>query len=141
LAKGADLSGYSYGMYARILDLQGLFEALRPEFEQRLRSSPQSEWQGTLRLITDIGTVDLAIADGRIELGGKINPVHPVEVPQSLLVKLVTGYADVHWVAGVLRVQWLAGLGSAHIERKLWPIMQALFPKGCPYVWNADTGY
>jgi len=141
LARGGHLSGYSCGMYARLLDLQGLFEALRPELERRLRCSPQSEWRGTLRLSTDIGTVDLAIADGEIELGGGVSPIHTVEVPQSLLVKLVTGYTDLQWVAGTLDVQWVAGLGSAHIERALWPIMEALFPKGCPYVWIVDTWY
>jgi hypothetical protein len=58
-----------------------------------------------------------------------------------LLVKLVTGYTSVRWVAGVLNVQWMAGLGTAHIEQGLWPLLQVLFPKGCPYIWNADIGY
>ena len=137
LSRGAHLTGYSHGMYARILDLRGLFEALQPELERRLRCA----WNGTLRLVTDVGTVDLAIAKGRIELGKEIEPIHSVEIPQSLLVKLVTGYSSLHWVAGALNVQWVAGLSSAHIERAVWPMMQALFPKGCPYIWNADTGY
>lgn len=141
LSLGAHLSGYSHGMYARILDLQGLFKALRPELERRLRSSPQSEWGGALRFITDVGSIDLAVENGEIGLGGKVSPVHAVEIPQSLLVKLVTGYTSVDWVAGVLNVRRMAGLSSAHIDRKLWPIMQALFPKGCPYIWNADSGY
>jgi hypothetical protein len=141
LARGAYLSAYSYGIYARLLDLPGLFEALRPELERRLRRSPQADWRGTLRLITDIGSVELAIADGKIETGGEVSPVHTVEVPQSLLVKLVTGYATARWVAGVLNVQWAAGLGSAHIRPELWPILQALFPKRCSYMWNADIGY
>jgi hypothetical protein len=141
LSRGAHLTGYSYGMYARILDLPGLFEALQPELERRLRCSSQSKWKGTLHLLTDIGAVDLAIAQGRIEVGKEIEPVHSVEIPQAMLVKLVTGYTSVHWVAGALNVQWAAGLSSAHIERAMWPILQALFPKGCPYIWNADTGY
>jgi predicted acetyltransferase len=141
LARGAYLSAYSYGIYARLLDLPGLFEALRPELERRLRRSPQADWRGTLRLITDIGSLDLAIADGWVEIGAEVSPVHVLEVPQSLLAKLVTGYATVRWVAGVLNVQWKAGLGSAHIRPELWPILQALFPKGCPYMWNADIGY
>jgi predicted N-acetyltransferase YhbS len=161
LARGAYLSGYSYGIYARLLDLPGLFEALRPELERRLRQSRLAgrrssqadvspalrstrrvrDWRGTLRLVTDIGSVDLAIADGKIQTGAEVSPVHTVEVPQSLLVKLVTGYATARWVAGVLNVQWAAGLGSAHIRPELWPILQVLFPKGCPYIWNADIGY
>jgi hypothetical protein len=128
-------------MYARILDLPGLFEALQPELERRLRCSSQSEWKGTLHLLTDIGAVDLAIAQGRIEVGKEIGPVHSVEIPQAMLVKLVTGYTSVHWVAGALNVQWAAGLSNAHIGRAVWPVLQALFPKGCPYIWNADTGY
>jgi predicted acetyltransferase len=141
LSQGAYLSGYSSGIYARLLDLQGLFEALRPELARRLRRSSQSEWHGTLRVVTDIGTVDLAIAGGEIAVGKRVSPVHTIEVPQSLLVKLVTGYTSVRWVAGVLRVQWAAGLGSAHIEPELWPTLGALFPKGRPYIWNADIGY
>ena len=141
LSRGAHLTGYSYGMYARILDLPGLFEALQPELERRLRCSSQSEWKGTLHLLTDIGAVDLAIAQGRIEVGKETEPVLSVEIPQSMLVKLVTGYTSVHWVAGALNVRWAAGLSSAHIERAVWPILQMLFPKGCPYIWNADTGY
>jgi predicted acetyltransferase len=141
LTRGAYLSAYSCGIYARLLDLPGLFEALRPELERRLRRSPQADWRGTLRLITDIGSLDLAIADGKIETGAEVSPVQTVEVPQSLLVKLMTGYSTVRWVAGVLNVRWAAGLGSAHIRPELWPILQALFPKGCPYMWNADIGY
>ena len=141
LSQGAYLSGYSSGIYARLLDLQGLFQAMRPELERRLRCSSQAEWQGTLRLATDVGTVDLAIADCEIEIGGQVSPIHNLEIPQSLLVKLVTGYTSVRWVAGALNVQWRAGLGNAHIEQGLWPILQVLFPKGRPYIWNADIGY
>ncbi len=141
LAEGAALSGYSDGLHACLLDLKGLSVALRSELERRLRCSPQAGWRGTLRLTTDIGTVDLAIANGEVKLEGEISPLHIVELPQSLLVKLVTGYTDVRWVAGVLNVRWIAGLGSAHIDPVLWPIMRALFPKGCPYIWAADIGY
>jgi predicted acetyltransferase len=141
LSQGAYLSGYSSGIYARLLDLHGLFQAMRPELERRLRCSSQAEWQGTLRLATDVGTVDLAIADGEIEVGGEVSLVHNLEIPQALLVKLVTGYTSTRWVVGVLNVQWMAGLGNAHIEQGLWPILQALFPKGRPYIWNADIGY
>jgi predicted N-acetyltransferase YhbS len=141
LACGADLSGYSSGMYARILDLQGLFEALQPELERRWRRSAPAGWKGTLRLITDIGSVDLALAEGSVEPGTVVPPVQSVEIPQALLVKLVTGYTSPQWVAGTLDVQWVAGLSRAHIAHALRPVVQALFPKGCPYVWNADTGY
>jgi predicted acetyltransferase len=141
LSKGAYLSGYSSGIYARLLDLQNLFEAMHTELERRLRCSSQTKWQGTLRLTTEVGTVDLAIADCEIEVGGEVSPIHNLEIPQSMLVKLVTGYTNVRWVAGALNVQWMAGLGNAHIEQGLWPILQTLFPKGRPYIWNADIGY
>jgi predicted acetyltransferase len=141
LSQGAYVSAYSSGVYARLLDLHSLFEAMQPELERRLRCSSQAEWQGTLRLATDVGTVYLAITDRKLEVGGRVSPIHKLEVPQSLLVKLVTGYTSVRWVAGVLNVQWMAGLANARIEQGLWPIMQALFPKGCPYIWNADIGY
>ncbi len=136
LAHGAELATHEHGIYARILDLGGLFEAMQSELGQRLRSSREREWRGTLRVITDVGTVDLAISDGDVEVRDNVEPLHVLELPQALLVKLVTGYADVSEIAGTLDA-----LGSGHIEPALWPIIEALFPSGCPYIWNADTGY
>lgn len=141
LGSGARLSGYSYAIKGRLLNLVGLLEALRPELVQRLQGSAQAEWQGTIGLVTDVGSIDLAVADGEIEIGGGVAPLYVLEIPQSLLIQLVTGYASVHWVAGALNARRMAGYSASGIDRNLWPVLEALFPKGCPYIWNADIGY
>jgi predicted acetyltransferase len=119
---GATVHGYSFGTYARILDLAGLFDAIAAELRQRLRAAGGAARHGTVRFVTDIGSV---------EVGGG-GPTAAIEIPQALLVKLVTGFADVRWLARV------AGLD---IPVGLWPTLRAMFPRGCPYVWNVDVGY
>lgn len=132
LMRGASLTAPSYGLHARILNLHNLFVALQPELQRRLRRSEQREWRGTLGLRTDIGELDIAVASGGITIDARIAPLHTVEIPQWLLVKLVTGYTNVRGVAGA---------GRANIDPDLHPLLRALFPKGCPYMWNVDVGY
>ena len=132
LHHGACLSGYSFGNYARIFNLEELFVALRPELERRLRASEWKSWRGTLQMRTDIGDVDIGIADGSIHMGDRSGETLTVDIPQRLLVRLVTGYAN---VAGV------SGLGRADIDPLVGSLLAVLFPKGCPYLWTVDVGY
>jgi len=129
---GAQVVGCSDGVYARLLDAAGLFRALGPELEARLARSSLRGWTGTLRLETDIGTVTLPFMGGKLRSGGKPDPVRTVEVPQSWLARLVTGYND---IAALSRRRGIV------LERDDWPLLRALFPKGCPYIWAADSGY
>ncbi len=132
LMQGAGLTAPSYGLHARILNLHNLCVALQPELQRRLRRSGQREWRGTLGLRTDIGELNIAITNGEVVIDTQIAPVHKVEIPQGLLVKMVTGYTNVRGVAGA---------GRANIDPGLRPLLEALFPKGCPYMWNVDVGY
>lgn len=141
LCGGARLRGYSSGIFARILNLQCLFTALVPELERRLRNSPFSNWEGTLLLETDIGELSLAIQKGAIRLGETAGQVLSLRIPQSLLARLVTGYASPHWIAGALNMLHKTSRSSTPIPVEALPILEALFPKGCPYMWNADIGY
>lgn len=129
---GAQVVGYSDGVYARLLDAAGLFRALGPELEARLARSPLRGWTGTLRLETDIGTVTLPFVGGLLRSDGKPDPVRIVQAPQSWLARLVTGYND---IAALSRRRGIV------LERDDWPLLRALFPKGCPYIWAADSGY
>jgi predicted N-acetyltransferase YhbS len=132
LQRGARLTAYSYGLYARILDLAGLLAALAPEFERRLGQSRWADWHGTLCIRTDAGDADIGIAGGRVNVGARTEPCDVVEIPQWLLVKLITGYTN---VAGVI------GPNRAAIPVHLRPVLNCLFSKGCPYMWNVDVGY
>lgn len=129
---GAQVVGYSDGVYGRLLDVVGLFRALGSELEARLARSPLRGWTGTLRLETDIGTVTLPFGRGKLQLDGMPAPVRTVQMPQSWLARLVTGYND---LAALNRRRGVA------MARADWPLLRALFPKGCPYIWAADSGY
>lgn len=129
---GAQTAGYSWGVYGRLLNVAGLFQAIGPELEARLARSPLRGWTGTLRLETDVGTATLPFVKGGLQPDGMPAPVRIARMPQSGLVRLVTGYND---------VTALSGRQGVAIDRADWPLLRALFPKGCPYIWAADSGY
>ena len=135
------MGGYSSGIFARILNLHGLFSALAPELERRLRASPTKDWEGTLLFATDIGTSPIAITKGRLRPGVMVDPVLELRIPQSMLVRLITGYASLHWVTGTLNMLRKTSPISAALPEEALPVLEALFPKGVPYMWNADIGY
>jgi predicted acetyltransferase len=132
ISHGAVVGGYSDGVYARILDIQGLFKALARELEARLARSPLAKWTGTLRLETDIGPVILTFSDGLLAPHAGTAPVRSARMGQSWLTRLVTGYHD---------IAALDRRPGNMIDREDWPLLRALFPKGCPYQWAADGGY
>jgi hypothetical protein len=141
LGAGAQLSGYSYGIFGRILNLAGLMDALAPELERRLRRSRCPDWEGTLLLETDAGELPLSIHGGTVTPGKTGGQGVRVRIPQGLLARLVSGYASVAWTAGALNMLRKTSRTSAPIPAEALPVLQALFPKGCPYMWNADIGY
>jgi len=132
VARGAQVVGYSDGVYARLLDVTGLFQALGPELEARLARSALRGWTGTLRLETDVGTVTLPFVNGSLRSGNQPAPLRVVQLPQSWLARLVTGYCD---VAALHRRRGIV------LEREDWPLLKALFPRGCSYIWAADGNY
>jgi predicted acetyltransferase len=141
MRRGAQIKGYSSGIFARILNIEGLFNALVPELEHRLRISLYSHWEGTLLLETDIGELSLGIRKGTINPGKVIGKVLGFRIPQAMLARLVTGYANLHWTAGALNMLFKSNRNSSPIPVDALPILEALFPKGYPYMWNADIGY
>jgi hypothetical protein len=136
LAAGARIYQYSYGIFARLLDLRGLLQTLEPVLSARLRGSRYESWNGILTLETDIGCAALRIQGGLVSVEDPSrHDSHSVAIPQHLLVKLVTGFADLRWVAGTLRAQGVT------LPEKTLPILAQFFPKACPYIWLADSGY
>ena len=132
LSAGARVTGYSDGVFGRLLDLDGLFRELGPELEARLARSPFREWTGTVRLKTDIGTVKLPFNQGELQPAGTPRPERSAVMSQSWLARLITGYNDVA-VVGRPR--------DTDVAERDWPLIRALFPKACPYIWAADGGY
>ncbi len=57
-------TGHRGGGMGRIGNLETLCERMQPEWERLLAASILAKWRGTLRLDTDMGKVDLAIARG-----------------------------------------------------------------------------
>ena len=116
------------GPMGRILHLNPLMKALQPELSRRLRTSP-TPWAGRLRMETDLGIVGLQLAGNGVTLA----PAHPeavrVRLPQMALTQVVMGYrsvADVALDPGV------------SIPHRALPALNALFPKGHPYMWWSD---
>ena len=108
----------------RVLDLLGLFRAIRPELERRVGMSEYVARTGGLRLETPAGTVGIHVDHGRVALGkGRGEPL--VTLPWSGLGALVSGYQAV----GMLHVHpgvRIEGDGTLRL-------LQILFPEGHPH--------
>jgi len=133
VAMGAIPTGYSYRVYARVINLSLLFHTIIPELERRLSYSSFKNWEGRLRVKTDIGSITLNIVYGTINCDNNDKKVCSLlYIPQNLLIQLITGYTDVARIASNWKVKIVGG------DLQLW---QALFPKLYPYIWAADGGY
>jgi len=118
------------GGMARIANLESLCQRMAPEWERLLASSPVADWTGRLRLKTDIGTVDLAIARGYVKAeppSGRASAV--LAADQDKLCRLVVGY---HTPATA------ALLGEARISREAMPLAAALFPRRSLAIFPGD---
>ena len=116
--------GHRGGSMVRITNLETLCQHMAPEWERLLAASPVAGWSGRLRLKTDIGTVDLAIAKGKVSIvGGASLPRESapatITADQDKLCRLVVGF---HTPSAA------AFLGEARITPAARPLADALFP-------------
>ncbi len=134
--------GHRGGSMVRITHLEGLSQHMAPEWERLLASwwhrlpacagqppitgkmPVPPDWSGRLRLKTDIGTVDLAITRGKVEVvGGASLPRESapatIAASQDKLCRLILGF---HTPAAAL------ALGEARITPAARPLADALFP-------------
>ncbi len=113
----------------RIICLERLMKKLTPELGRRLEAA-ESSWKGELSLVTDIGVVGLEV-DGRgVQLRSpQRRNASVIEIPQMALTQLVMGYRSVDDVSRDPGVT---------IPARLVPVMEALFPKGQPYMAHPD---
>jgi predicted acetyltransferase len=116
------------GAMARIINLESCFTRLAPELARRLKSS-RCDWRGKLAIKSDIGEVTLRIQKSTVncEEGGAADA--RLDISQALLTQLIFGYRR---AAEALRAGG-ASLRGAPVE-----LIEALFPRGCAYVWRPD---
>jgi predicted acetyltransferase len=116
------------GGMMRIVNQGTLFQKIGSELERRAVAC-RSELSGAMTIRTDIGTTTLRLADGalRVEAGGQA--AISVELSQDKLMQLVAGYR---------RARDVLNDPGVRLRGDVEPILDALFPKGHPYVWLAD---
>jgi len=114
----------------RIIHLEGLFGKVKGELETRLKHSEFKDWQGTFALRTEIGVLNFEAARGSLDVKpGDRGKALSVEISQSLLIKLVVGYAD------PLRI---LSKSDVNVPPELVGPLCALFPRGTPFIWGND---
>ena len=109
---------------ARVLDMPGFFEAIRPELERRVGASEYAGKNGGLRLETPLGSIGIAVERGVLDLNnGRGLPL--VTLPWAAFGSLVVGYRSVDSLVGQVGVR-MEGEGTSRL-------LQALFPEGYPH--------
>ena len=148
LADGCEVHrfiGHRGGAMVRIVGLESLCRHMAPEWQRLLAASPVAGWTGRLRLKADTGTVDLAIARGKVHLrakpvgrkpsaGGGPTAAHGLRPPadglrapapatisaaQDKLCRLIVGF---HTPSAAI------ALREARISPSAFPLATALFP-------------
>lgn len=117
------------GSMGGIVDLTALMKKLTPAFAHRLNVSG-AEWDRPIRLVTDIGLVDLVKDGASVAVNTPTRRrATAVDIPQMALMQLVMGYRSVRDVAYDQDV---------NIPATAFPALDALFPTGYPYMWWTD---
>jgi len=127
---------YGDGMM-RIMNQQALFEKLAPELTRRLAASPLASYSGRLVLETNLGITILAREHGQVtaqpgtahEASAPLPGDVRLELSQDKLAQLIAGYRSARDVLNSAGVS-LSGEG--------FPLLDTLFPKGMPYIWQPD---
>ncbi len=122
--------GHRGGGMARVIDLAGLCERMAPDWTRLLAASPVASWQGRFRLDTDLGAVDLVIADGKVvpqPPAGRATTT--LRAAQDKLTRLLLGF---HGPETALL------LGEIKPPAAALPLARALFPRRALHVFPAD---
>lgn len=118
------------GGMMRIIHLRSTFEHIAPELSHRLSTTYLSGAKKAFALQTDIGTLGLRCAEGRV------TPCDPSEagkdvlvIPQHRLAPLIVGYVEPCRILSAPEVRVPPGLRE-------W--IECLFPKQVPFFWELD---
>jgi len=118
------------GWMGRFINLKRAFTKLRGELSERLHLSAFKDWRGVLRLATDLGAIELGIAEGNILVREATEDKAIVcQLPQTALIQLLFGYRGVAEVASDHGVV---------IPEEALPLLSALFPAGHPFIAEPD---
>jgi len=122
--------GHRGGGMARITNLASLCDHMAPEWQRLLAASPAAAWTGRLRLKTDIGTVDLAIAPGTLAPQPPVGRAAAVlRADQGQLTRLLLGF---HTPAAAVLLE------EVRITPVARPLAAALFPPRALTIFPAD---
>jgi predicted acetyltransferase len=116
----------AFGLF-RMINLKSTFRKIKKELERRLQVS-KFKSQMLVSISTDIGSVNLNIDDGRIELEEKLANVENLRIKQDLLSQLLVGYKKPQQV--------LYEIGN--VEQSIRGLVEALSSEYDPYTWMAD---
>ncbi|MFC1735869.1 enhanced intracellular survival protein Eis [Candidatus Hydrogenedentota bacterium] len=118
------------GSMVRIINLKTTMKAMLPEFNARLKRSLIADETASLAIETDMGSVSLAVVNGKARIQKKASPGGPVaRIPQSVLSSLLFGFFDTEYA----RLQ-----KGVRMPGKSCALLEALFPVSRPYMSEPD---
>jgi len=123
--------GHRGGGMARIIALAGLCERMAPDWTRLLAASPVVGWEGRLRLATtDIGSVDLVIAGGKVLAEpSEGRATATLRADQDRLTRLLLG---LHGPDAALF------LDALRVTAAALPVVRALFPPRALHIFPGD---
>jgi predicted acetyltransferase len=105
---------------ARIIDQGALLREIAPLLALRLQAAAALSWRGVIVVETSLGSDRIALGEGKEQV---------VQLAQERLTQLVLGYRS----AGGLFAE-----DEISCAPELVPVLEAIFPRGCPYMWHPD---
>ena len=117
------------GALMKVVDFPALMRRLEPLFTQRWCDASARLSGGVFTLESEIGAVGVRLTRNQVRITEPVAGAK-VRVPQRWLSGLLTGYH----AAGDI-----APRKGARIPGELLPVMEALFPRGWPFVYQGDN--
>ena len=121
-------TGSTGGPLMLIVDFPVLVKRLEPLFTKRWAEAHSALPGGRFTLESEIGTVGFGITKKGVRIGNAA-PRPRVRVPQRWLSGLLTGY---------YAVDDITSRKGARIPSELKPVLDILFPRGWPFVYQGD---
>jgi len=119
------------GGMARIINQKQTFGKVAPALSRRLARSRFHAWSGTVDLKTDLDTTRLVVKRGEVTVGkGRGRASVKLACPQERLTQLLFGFQSIAFLRAHTHAR-LTGRGAEDV-------IDALFPKGEPFMWIPD---
>ena len=119
------------GGMARIINQQQTFAKAAAALSERVAATHLATWSGTVDVATDLETTRLVVKRGKVSLGKPVGRARvKLRCPQERLTQLLFGFQSIAF----LRAHGTAKLTGRGAE----DVIDALFPKGEPFMWIPD---